>query len=47
MICHVSKVMLRIIAERIAPQVEDNHAEKQAGFREGRSTAEQINNHAS
>ena len=39
-----SKVMLKIILNRLQPQAEDFIAEEQTGFRAGRSTAEQIFN---
>ena len=41
LICHHSKVMLRIILNRLIPQAEEIIAEEQAGF----STTEQIFNH--
>ena len=44
LICHPSKVMLRIILNRLRPQAEKIIAEEQAGFRAGRSTTEQIFN---
>ena len=44
LICHPSKVMLRIILNRLKPQAEAIIAEEQAGFRPGRSTTEQIFN---
>ena len=44
LICHPSKVMLRIILNRLRPQAEAIIAEEQAGFRAGRSTVEQIFN---
>ena len=44
LICHPSKVMLRIILNRLRPQAEKIIAEEQAGFRTGRSTTEQIFN---
>ncbi|XP_063590197.1 uncharacterized protein LOC134767076 [Penaeus indicus] len=44
LICHASKVMLRIIGTRLKLQIENILAEEQAGFREGRSTTEQICN---
>ena len=44
LICHPSKVMLRIILNRLRPQAEKIIAEEQAGFRSGRSTTEQIFN---
>ena len=39
-----SKVMLKIILNRLKPQAEKITAEEQAGFRVGRSTTEQIFN---
>ena len=42
LICHLSKVMLKIILNRLKPQAEKIIAEEQAGFRAGRSTTEQI-----
>ena len=44
LICHASKVMLRILLNRLKPQSEKIIAEEQAGFRPGRSTTEQIFN---
>ena len=44
LICHPSKVMLRIILTRLKPVAEKIIAEEQAGFRAGRSTTEQIFN---
>ena len=41
---HPSKVMLKIILNRLKPEVEAIIAEEQAGFRAGRSTTEQIFN---
>ena len=43
LISHPSKVMLKIILNRVKPQAEII-AEEQAGFRAGRSTTEQIFN---
>ena len=43
-ISHPSKVMLKMILSRLQPQAEEIIAEKQAGFRAGRSTREQIFN---
>ena len=40
-ISHPSKVMLKIILNRLKPQAEEIIAEEQAGFRAGRSTTEQ------
>ena len=42
--CHPSKVMLKIILNRLQPQADEIIAEEQAGFRAGRSTTEQICN---
>ena len=42
LISHPIKVMLKIILNRLKPQVEKIIAEEQAGFRAGRSTTEQI-----
>ena len=44
LISHGSKVMLKIILNRLKPQAENFIAEEQAGFRHGRSTVEQIFN---
>ena len=44
LISHPSKVMLKIILNRLQPQSEEIIAEEQAGFRAGRSTIEQIFN---
>ena len=44
LISHPSKVMLKIIINRLQPQAEEIIAEEQAGFRAGRSTTEQIFN---
>ncbi|WP_374210037.1 reverse transcriptase domain-containing protein, partial [Thiolapillus sp.] len=41
---HPSKVMLKIILNRLKPQAEKIIAEEQAGFRAGKSTTEQIFN---
>ena len=43
-ISHPSKVMLKIILNKLKPQVEKIIAEEQAGFRAGRSNTEQIFN---
>ena len=43
-ISHSSKVMLKVIMNRLKPQAEEIIAEEQAGFRAGRSTTEQIFN---
>ena len=44
LISHSSKVMLKIILNRLQPQAEEIIAEEQAGFRAGRSTTEQTFN---
>ena len=44
LISHPSKVMLKIILNRLKPQAEKIIAEEQAGFRAGRSTTERIFN---
>lgn len=44
LISHPSKVMLKVLLNRMKPQAENIIAEEQAGFREGRSTTEQIFN---
>lgn len=44
LISHPSKVMLKIILNRLKPQAEEIIKEEQAGFRPGRSTTEQIFN---
>ena len=44
LISHPSKVMLKIILNRLKPQAAKIIAEEQAGFRAGRSTTEQIFN---
>ena len=44
LISHPSKVMLKIILNRLQPQAEEIIAEEQAGFRAGRSTTKQIFN---
>ena len=44
LISHPSKVVLRILLDRLKPQAEEIIKEEQAGFRAGRSTTEQIFN---
>lgn len=44
LICHTSKIMLRVILNRLKKEAEEHLAEEQAGFRAGRSTVEQIFN---
>ena len=43
-ISHSSKVMLKIILNKLKPQAEEIIAERQAAFRAGRSTTEQVFN---
>ena len=38
LICHSSKILLRIISNRINPQAEELMAEEQAEFRKKRNT---------
>ena len=42
LISHPSKVMLKIILNRLQPQAEEIIGEEQAGFRTGRSTTEKL-----
>ena len=44
LISHQSKILLKIILNKLKPQAEKIIAEEQAGFRAGRSTTEQIFN---
>jgi hypothetical protein len=44
LISHASKILLRVILNRLQPQVNTHIAEEQAGFMAGRSTVEQILN---
>lgn len=44
LISHSSKVILKIIMNRLKPQAEETIAEKQVGFRAGRNTTEHICN---
>ena len=44
LISHSSKVMLKVILNRLKPQAVEIIAEEQAEFRAGRSTTEQIFN---
>ena len=44
LISHPSKILLRVLLNRLRPQVEQILSEEQAGFRRGRSTTEQIFN---
>src|SRR3981081_2239995 len=42
LVVHASKILLEILRRRLKPHVERHLLEKQAGFRPGRSTVEQI-----
>ena len=42
--CHLPKVLLKVLFNRLKPQAESIIAEEQAGFRSGRSRTEQIFN---
>ena len=44
LISHPSKVMLKVVLNRLQPQTEKIITEEQAGFRAGKSTTEQIFN---
>ena len=44
LICHPSKVLLKLLLNRLKPQAESIIGDEQAGFRSGRSTTEQILN---
>ena len=44
LIRHVSKMMLKVILNRLKPQAQEIMAKDQAGFCSGRSTTEQIFN---
>ncbi len=44
LISHPSKVLLKVIANRLKKRAKEILAEEQAGFRSGRSTVEQITN---
>ena len=44
LISHLSKVLLKIINNRLKAKAEEILAEEQAGFRSGRGTVEQIAN---
>jgi len=43
-VSHASKILLRIILERIRVKIEMEIADEQAGFRQGRGTRDQITN---
>ena len=44
MICHASKVLLKVISRRMKVKLKEEISEEQAGFREGRGTRDQIVN---
>ena len=44
LISHTSKIMLRVVLNRLKKEAEEHLADEQAGFRAGRSTVEQIFN---
>ena len=44
LVSHASKILLRIMLERIRVKTETEIAEEQAGFRQGRGTRDQITN---
>jgi len=44
LVFHASKILLRIILERIRVKTETEIADKQAGFRQGKGTRDQITN---
>ena len=44
LVSHASKILLRIIQERIRAKTETEIADQQAGFRQGRGTRDQITN---
>lgn len=44
LVSHASKILLRIILERIRLKTESEIADEQAGFRQGRGTRDQITN---
>jgi len=44
LVSHASKILLRIILERIRVKTETDIADEQAGFRQGRGTRDQITN---
>ena len=44
LVSHASKILLRIILERIRVKTETKIADEQAGFRQGRGTRDQITN---
>jgi len=44
LVSHASKILLRIILDRIRVKTETEIADEQAGFRQGRGTRDQITN---
>ena len=44
LVSHASKILLKIIQERIRTKTEPEIADEQAGFRRGRGTRDQVNN---
>jgi len=44
LVSHASKILLRIILERVRVKTETEIADEQAGFRQGRGTRDQITN---
>jgi hypothetical protein len=44
LIPHTSKILLRIIQDRLAKYIEKEISEEQAGFKKGRGTRDQIAN---
>ena len=42
LICHASKILLKLLNNRLNPSINKHISEEQAGFRAGRSTIEQI-----
>jgi len=44
LVSHASKILLRIILERIRVKTETEIADEQAGFRQGRGTRDQVTN---
>ena len=44
LVSHASKILLRIIFERIRVKTETEIVDEQAGFRQGRGTRDQITN---
>jgi len=44
LVSHASKILLRIILERVRVKTETEIADEQAGFRQGRRTRDQITN---